>query len=197
MIEAVGPQLPGQAARCFRKVLDSFAKPGTRVELPPLGDLSATLNAASASLALVLFDFQTALWLSPLLDRQDVRDFLRFRTGVPLVQEPGNAAFAICMASEFAGIHPRLSKGSAEYPDRSTTAVVQVQDFEAPQRVKLQGPGIRDAAVMSAAGFSLHEWTLLADDRILFPLGIDVALTSAASLVAIPRSTRITCLEDR
>jgi alpha-D-ribose 1-methylphosphonate 5-triphosphate synthase subunit PhnH len=191
MTEAINLQDAGKAAACFRTILEAFSKPGKCVELPALGELPFGLNVATANLLLSLCDYQTLVWLSPSLDTKQVKDFLRFHTGAPLRTECEAATFAVCSASEFAKFYPRFNRGTDEYPDRAATAVVQVDTFAARQTVTLQGPGLRGSVKVAAQGFGSREWNLLTDDRIRFPLGVDVALTSDQSLVAIPRSTRI------
>ena len=197
MIEAKDLQAPARAAHDFRAILDAFAKPGQAVTVPQLADKPAALQAASVVMALALCDYQSPVWLSPRINHTDVRSFLRFHTGAPIVTDPAEAHFAIVESGEFAKHFPLFNKGNDEYPDRSATVIVQADAFEAPQRVRLEGPGIRLQHELAVAGFGPREWNLLSEDRILFPLGIDVAFVSDTKLVGLPRSTRITTLEDR
>jgi alpha-D-ribose 1-methylphosphonate 5-triphosphate synthase subunit PhnH len=197
MIDAKDLQSPAQAAHSFRAILDAFSEPGVPIQLSAVANCPAPLQAASAVLALSLCDFQTPVWLSKKLDGPDVRSFLRFHTGASIVGKAEDAAYAFLDASEFADSYPRLHKGTDEYPDRSATAVVQVSNFFGLQSVRLEGPGIKTAVELSIAGFAEGDWTMLSDDRILFPLGVDVAFASGAQLVAVPRSTRISLMEGR
>lgn len=197
MTEAKELQAAANAARCFRGILDAFAKPGQPVIVPELEDKPSALHSATVVLALALTDFQSPIWLSPDINHTDVRSFLRFHTGAPLVTDPGEAHFALVQGEEFARHFPFFNKGNDEYPDRSATVIVQASAFKAPQRVRLEGPGIKLHHELSVAGFGPTEWDLLSDDRILFPLGVDVAFVSGTTLVGLPRSTRITTLEDR
>lgn len=197
MIEAKDLQAPAQAAHDFRAILDAFAKPGQPVTMPQLADKPASLQAASIILALALCDYQSPVWLSPAINQTDVRNFLRFHTGAPVVTNPAEAHFAFVESDEFATHFPLFNKGNEEYPDRSATVIVQAAAFHAPQRVRLEGPGIKFHAELAIAGFGPLEWNLLSEDRILFPLGIDVAFVSDTQLVGLPRSTGITTLEDR
>lgn len=197
MIEAKDLQSPAHAAYNFRAILDAFAKPGRPVALAPLTGCPPKFHAASAGIALSLCDYQTAIWLSPGIDSAELRTFLRFHTGVPIVSKASEADFAFMEAAELAQFYSHFSKGTDEYPDRSATLIAQTTAFEATQKVKLEGPGIERNVVVSADGLGAREWSLLADDRILFPLGVDVAFSNESSLFAVPRSTRITCLENR
>lgn len=190
-------QSPAQAAQSFRTILDAFAKSGQLVSLPLVSDCPSGLHAAAAGIALALCDYQTSIWLSPDIDSPGLRNFLRFHTGAPVADKASEAGFAFVGSGEFAQFFPQFNKGTDEYPDRSTTVIVQTTAFSAPQPVKLEGPGIKQDATLEVEGFGSREWKLLADDRILFPLGVDVAFTAGGMLVAVPRSTRIACLGDR
>jgi alpha-D-ribose 1-methylphosphonate 5-triphosphate synthase subunit PhnH len=197
MIEAKDLQAPAQAAHDFRAILDAFAKPGQPMTVPKLAEKPAALHDASVVLALALCDYQSPVWLSPRINQTEVRSFLRFHTGSPIVSSPAEAHFAFIESGEFAKYFALFNKGNDEYPDRSATVIVQASAFEARQRVRLEGPGIKLHSILAVAGFGPMEWNLLSEDRILFPLGIDVAFISDTKLVGLPRSTRITTLEDR
>lgn len=197
MIEAKELQAPGQAAHSFRTILDAFSKPGIPVQLAKVADCPQPFLGNAAVLALSLCDFQTPIWLSEKLDRPDVRSFLRFHTGAPIVGKAEDASFAFLHASEFSETYPRLHKGTDEYPDRSATAVVQVTNFSARQLVRLEGPGIKTAIELAVADIDAKAWTMLSDDRILFPLGVDIAFASDTELIAVPRSTRISMSKVR
>ena len=197
MIEAKDLHAPARAAHDFRAILNAFAKPGHQENLPQLKEKPSALHSASVVLALTLCDYQSPVWLSPRVNTSDVRSFLRFHTGASLVADVAAAQFAFIESGEFADHFPRFNRGSDEYPDRSTTVIVQAGALTAPQRVRLEGPGIKTKAEIAVAGFGPREWNLISDERILFPLGIDIAIVSNTKLVGLPRSTRITTLEDR
>lgn len=196
MIEAKDMQASAQAALNFRLILDAFARPGTVVNLPDTIDEYAPLDGSTVAVALALCDFQTPIWLSPSLATPQAKSFLRFHTGAAIVSGLEDARFAFLKADEFLSVFPELDRGTDGYPDRSTTAIVQTENFAAPQRVRLAGPGIKEVLVVEVEGMTPQIWNLLANDRVLFPLGVDVAFASGSKLFAIPRSTQLTLLED-
>ena len=56
----------------------------------------APLFAPAAALLLTLCDYETPVWLDPVLaDSAEVAAFLRFHTGARLVASPADAAFAV------------------------------------------------------------------------------------------------------
>jgi alpha-D-ribose 1-methylphosphonate 5-triphosphate synthase subunit PhnH len=197
MIEARQMQSSAQAAQIFRAILDAFAKPGNPVSLPAVSDCPQGLHAAAMGIALALCDYQTSIWFSPSIDCPELRNFLRFHTGAAVVTNAAEAGFAFVESGEFGRYFSQFNKGTDEYPDRSATVIVQAAAFDAPLRVKLEGPGTKRSPTLAVEGFGHSEWKLLMEDRILFPLGVDVAFVVGEKLVTVPRSSRISCLEKR
>src|SRR5215471_16904990 len=79
----------------FRAVVDALARPGTIRRIPSKVAAPPPLNAAAAAVALTLLDYETPIWLDPMLaGRQDVVDWFRFHTGAPITLDPSGAAFA-------------------------------------------------------------------------------------------------------
>lgn len=84
----------------------------------------------------------------------------------------------------------RFAFGSSEYPDRSTTLIVQVDSLTSGPAWELRGPGIDGSAVLQAT-VQGNLFEQLAVNVALFPRGIDVVLVHDDTIVAIPRSTRL------
>jgi alpha-D-ribose 1-methylphosphonate 5-triphosphate synthase subunit PhnH len=84
-----------------------------------------------------------------------------------------------------------FSFGSNEYPDRSTTLIVQVECLTQGPAFELRGPGI-DGTTMLRANIQPRDlFERIAVNATLFPRGIDVVLVHDDSIVAIPRTTRL------
>jgi len=79
--------------------------------------------------------------------------------------------------------------GTSEYPDRSTTLIVELESFTAAN-VSLSGPGIKDST-----DFALPDSTACQGNAAQFPLGVDFFFTSGGQLAALPRSTTILAKE--
>jgi alpha-D-ribose 1-methylphosphonate 5-triphosphate synthase subunit PhnH len=84
-----------------------------------------------------------------------------------------------------------FSFGSSEYPDRSTTLILQVESLGEGRAFELQGPGIDGTAKLQAKIQPRDLFERLAVNATLFPRGIDVVLVHEDSIVAIPRTTRL------
>lgn len=177
--------------RVFRAVLEAMARPGTIVELPVSLDAPAPLAPATAALALALADYETPLWLDEAAATDTVSEYVRFHCGCPLAARSDQAAFAII--ADPAAMPPldRFHPGSDEYPDRSTTLIIQVASLTGGQPWRLTGPGIRGNAALSAAGFPPEFRTWVQANHDLFPRGVDLVFTAGRLMAALPRSTRL------
>lgn len=170
------------AARSFRAAMTAMARPGTIVRMtgaqPP-----APLSPAAATLLLTLCDGETPLYLAGRFDTTEIRDWVTFHTGAPLVGA-GAASFAV---GDWSGLHPldAYAIGLADYPDRSATLIVECDDLS-PDGAHLSGPGIKDSATLS-----LPEITAFQANAARFPLGLDFFFTAGAQLAALSRTTKV------
>lgn len=170
---------PEQAAHAFRAAMEAMARPG-RIESVTGAAPPAPLSVAAGVLLLTLADPTTPVHLAPSHDTEAVRGWLAFHTGAPLV-EAERAVFAV--GTWEALPVARLSVGTAEYPDRSATLIVEMADLRA-EGPRLTGPGIKGVAHLS-----LPEVAAFRANRALYPLGFDTFLTCGDRLAALPRST--------
>ncbi|RYE29112.1 MAG: phosphonate C-P lyase system protein PhnH, partial [Hyphomicrobiales bacterium] len=117
--------------------------------------------------------------------------WLRFHCGTALVEDPTEAAFAVI---DGAAAGPELSAfnlGTDQFPDRSTTVIVQVASLEGGTTVTLAGPGILGSRDIAPQGLPPGFADELRDNGALYPLGVDVLLAHGESLIGLPRSTQI------
>jgi len=169
-------------ARAFRAALQAMARPG-RIEgvtgvAPP-----APCSVAAGALILTLCDTTTPLYLAPSHDTEALRGWITFHTGAPFTG-PEDAMFAL---GTWAALQPvtRFAIGTAEYPDRSATLIVEVAALTATGAT-LSGPGIE-----TEARLSLPETEAFRANRRRFPLGFDTYLACGDRLAGLPRSTRV------
>lgn len=181
---------PHDAQRLFRGVLEAFSHPGRIIQLrdPPAGP--GTLNPAAVAFLLTLADRETPLWLDAGLDKPDVRDFLRFHAGAPLVPARGAATFAVILSSSgdpFAG----FAIGTDTYPDRAATLVIEVPSLEGGPACTWRGPGIDGEARVAIEGLGADFWPAWAANHALFPCGVDLVFAAGSRLVSLPRSVAV------
>ncbi|GIT90652.1 carbon-phosphorus lyase subunit PhnH [Jannaschia pagri] len=171
-----------QSAQAFRGIMEAMARPGTihtvTGSTPP-----APLSAAAGAVLLTLCDADTPVHLAGARDCAEVRAWLAFHTGAP-VTDPSSCMFAVG-TWEALGPLTAFPVGSSEYPDRSTTLIVETPDLQ-PQGATLTGPGIKDRASLSVPDVGA-----LQANHALFPLGLDFIFTSGDRLAALPRSTEV------
>lgn len=178
------------AQRIFRGVLDAFSRPGRVVTLADAPAGPGTLSPAAAAFLLTLADRDTPLWLDGAFDRPEVRDFLRFHAGTPIVEQREAAAFAV-LAGGNAGTLDGLAVGSDAYPDRSATVLIEVAALDSGTMRRLRGPGIDGAAEIAVDGLPDEFWPAWAANHALFPCGVDLVFAAGSRLLALPRSIAV------
>ncbi|WP_172291895.1 phosphonate C-P lyase system protein PhnH [Pseudoruegeria sp. HB172150] len=171
-----------QAAHAFRAIMSAMARPG-RIEtiagaMPP-----APLSAAAGAVLLTLCDADTPIYLAGQCDTEEARAWIRFHLGAPLAG-PRDAAFALGHWEELQPLSA-YPIGTPEYPDRSTTLIVECDRLEA-NGASLKGPGIRDVAKLS-----LPEIAAFQANHRRFPLGLDFLFTCSDRIAALPRTTEV------
>jgi alpha-D-ribose 1-methylphosphonate 5-triphosphate synthase subunit PhnH len=173
---------PVAAAQAFRAAMTAMARPGEIREIsgatPPAG-----LSVAAGSLLLTLCDAETGVHLAGDFDRADLRDWLVFHTGAPLVA----AEHADFVLGDWEAVQPlhRFRIGTAEYPDRSATLIVELPELTNTGAM-LRGPGIKDSNHLSLPALKAFQ-----DNGLLYPLGLDFFFTCDARVAALPRSTHV------
>jgi alpha-D-ribose 1-methylphosphonate 5-triphosphate synthase subunit PhnH len=172
----------------FRAVMDATARPGTVHRLPVDVAPPAPLAAGPAALALALCDADTRLWLAPSWSNAETAAWIAFQCGAPLTRDTERADFALAPAGEAPDLKT-LSQGSQEYPDRSTTLVVEVAALEGGDEIALSGPGIEGTRMIAPKGLPDGFLAMRAANRLLFPRGVDVILAAGADILALPRTT--------
>ncbi len=177
--------------KVFRCALDAMAHPGRIAKLPAHLDPPTPLFATSASLLLALADYETSVWLDDTLAEVPVvAEFIRFHTGTRLTRARREAEFAVIAEPEHMPPLTAFASGTPEYPDRSTTLIIQVATL-ANRGWQLTGPGIRERAAFSAAPVPTDFVQQFAANRARFPLGVDLIFATRTEIAALPRTCRI------
>ena len=147
------------AQAVFRAVMDAMARPGTISRSRPLAAPPAPLSPTAAAVALTLCDHDTPLWLDPALAALGGGAHPG-SASTPARRSPTTPAEALSPWSP-SPAEPdrarRFAQGTQEYPDRSTTLILQVETCRRAQRCRCEGPGIettrRHRAGAAAAPF--------------------------------------------
>ncbi|QIP07327.1 phosphonate C-P lyase system protein PhnH [Bradyrhizobium symbiodeficiens] len=180
------------AQSTFRSVMDAMARPGSVQRIVPMAGAPDTMMRGTAAIALTLFDHDTPLWLDArMAESPELVKWLKFHTGAPVVQDSSIVSFALISDGGALPQLERFALGTSEYPDRSTTLILQVDSLDAGRSFELRGPGIDGVAMLNASVKPFDLFERLHVNEALFPRGIDVVLVADDALVAIPRTTRI------
>jgi len=184
------------AQTVFRAVMDAMARPGSVQPLPVFARPPAPLSATAGAIALALCDNDTPLWLDPALQASTaVKSWLGFHTGAPLANTPADAHFAlIANPAEMAALDG-FSQGTQDYPDRSTTLILQVGNLVFGAPLLLEGPGIEKAATIAPAQMPRHFVEQWKQNISRFPRGVDIILAAPDGVACLPRTTRIKTME--
>lgn len=180
-----------QSQGAFRALLAALSEPGLACELgdavvPPPG-----LEPATAVALLTLADYETPIWLPAALRDGPAGAWLRFHCGAALVDAPARAAFAVIDSAEAEPKFAGFNAGDDQFPDRSTTVLVQCAGLTGGKAVTLEGPGIPGRRSIAPAGLRPGFWTEVADNAALYPLGVDLLLVHGPQVLGLPRSTQI------
>ncbi len=172
------------AARAFRACLQAMARPG-RIYPVTGAEPPAPLSPAAGTILLTLADSTTPLHLAPSHDTPAIRQWIAFHCAAPLTGA-GTATFVV---GNWAAMQPvdRFARGTADYPDRSATLIIEME--EGDPNARLTGPGIE-----TAIDARLPEITAFEANNAVFPLGFDCYLTHGDRISALPRSTRVEAL---
>lgn len=182
------PVLDGQ--RTFRQVLKAMAHPGRLISLEMEMEAPEPLHRITAAICLTLLDGETPLWMD-LDERSEVADWLRFHCGCPLVDSPTFASFGLISKGYGEPSLDRFRLGEDEFPEQSTTLIIQVSGFTPGSGRYLRGPGIENRERLDVHGLPEPFWKAWIKNQRLYPRGVDVFFTSASTLVGLPRTTEV------
>lgn len=185
------------AQSTFRSVMDAMARPGSIQRIAVAAGAPSPLMRGAAAIALTLFDHDTPVWLDAAMsETADVTKWLKFHTGAPVIADSAVCSFALIGDPRALPALDRFAFGSNEYPDRSTTLILQVASLTEGSRFELRGPGIDGTAALQATIEPADLFERLDVNAALFPRGIDVVLVADDVIVAIPRTTRLSAKGD-
>ncbi len=177
------------AQQTFRLLMDVFAAPATIRNFSPAVMGPSGLLPVTTAILLALADADAPVWIdSGRENYRGIADYLRFHTGARIVSDPAEASFAVVDGNDDIDCF-RFNTGTPEYPDRSTTVVVQSEQLIA-SGLRYTGPGLKQPVMFSARPL----WHSFADDFAangnLFPCGLDFIVVATGQLAAMPRSLR-------
>lgn len=176
------------AQQTFRALLDALARPGmvqtTASLTPPEGFVPSC-----AAAALTLLDLETTVWLQPGLP-EAARSWLLFHTGCRFTSHSQTADFAVIWDIDTLPNLEDFNWGTAEYPEASTSLLIQLPDLQTGRSITLQGPGILDAITIHTP-LSASFWQQWQEMTADYPLGIDSWCFAGNQVLGLPRTARL------
>jgi alpha-D-ribose 1-methylphosphonate 5-triphosphate synthase subunit PhnH len=181
-----------QSQAVFKAAMWALAEPAKALPAPVRLDAPRPLGPVAAALLLALADFETGIWLDPqLAAAPDVSTYLRFHTGARITDDPAAAQFAAIADPAAMPSFPTFAQGTSEYPDRSTTLILQVESLASGVPLVLEGPGIQGVRSIAPAPLPADFAARLTANRARFPQGIDLLLVTETEIAGLPRSLRV------
>src|SRR6267378_2097180 len=160
------------AQSTFRSVMDAMARPGNVQRIAAVAGTPDTMMRGTAAIALTLFDHDTPVCLDARMsETAHVAKWLKFHTSAPVIADSSISSFALIGDPKDLPALDRFAFGSNEYPDRSTTLILQVDSLTEGPPLELRGPGIDGAAVLQAGIQPSDLFERLEINRTLFPRG--------------------------
>jgi alpha-D-ribose 1-methylphosphonate 5-triphosphate synthase subunit PhnH len=180
------------AQRMFRAAMNALSRPGTPMAVDAGCTPPAPLTPELAGLALTLADHETPVWLDSALAASDeVRDYLRFHTGAPIVSEAADAVFALISDTAACARLTGFAQGEPDFPDRSATLLMAAACIEDRGPLVLSGPGIAGQSHLHVAPLPPDFPAQWAENHDAFPLGVDIIFAAPGLIAGLPRSTLV------
>lgn len=180
-----------QSQSVFKALMDGMARPGTLQALDRGVAPPSPMGAGAGAIALTLCDHDTPVYLAMPLVEAGVPGWLAFQTGALVTDDRTEAQFAFLDRSTLLPPLSTFAAGTQEYPDRSTTIVLEVPSFKGGQDYILTGPGIQDSTTISVSGLPAPFEGLWKENNAHYPRGVDLVLVAGLEMICLPRTVRI------
>jgi len=180
-----------QSQAVFRALMDGMARPGTIVAIDASAVPPAPMGRGAGAIALTLCDTDTVVWLTQAQAQSAVPAWLAFHTGAPVTNVKPEARFAFVEVGALVPGFNQFALGTQEYPDRSTTVVIEIAALSGGPEMIASGPGIKDEMEISPVGLPDIFLTLWNENRAVFPRGVDLVLVAGDMALCLPRTVKL------
>jgi alpha-D-ribose 1-methylphosphonate 5-triphosphate synthase subunit PhnH len=180
-----------QSQSVFKAMMDGMARPGTVQTIENSAAPPASMGAGAGAIALALCDHDTPVYLCRSLVDAGLPGWLAFQTGALVTDDRTEAQFAFFDKSAQLPPLSTFSAGTQEYPDRSTTIILEVPAFGGGQDFILTGPGIQETTTINVVGLPAPFEDLWKENNGHYPRGVDLVLVANLEMICLPRTVRI------
>ena len=201
MVREVGFNDVFDSQATFRALLDSMSRPGTISQIPRVAYKAPPHGFCSPALSILktLCDHRVSFSLG---EAQSIPEWIRYlevNLAAPY-RALEMADYVLFDGSAYDAGFARVKRGSLEYPESSTTALLFVSrlslhpdESDGPGcDLVLAGPGVKDRVRLSVTGLDPAYASARAAVNRDFPLGVDLFLVDTDGRVAgVPRSSAV------
>ncbi|OJF91319.1 phosphonate C-P lyase system protein PhnH [Pararhizobium antarcticum] len=180
-----------QSQAVFRALMDGMARPGTVVAIDASAVPPEPMGRGAGAIALTLCDTDTPAWLTQTQAQSAVPAWLAFHTGAPVTDVKPEARFAFVEAGAMVPGFNQFALGTQDYPDRSTTLVIEIAALSGGPAMIGAGPGIKGEVEISPVGLPDIFLTLWNENRSVFPRGVDLVLVAGDAALCLPRTVKL------
>jgi len=189
------PVVDAQSA--FRTIMDAMARPASVLAMRPLVAPPSPLGAATGAIACTLIDADTPFWLDPMLSAHETLGaWLGFHTGASVASATAAVHFALIGDAASMAPFEQFAQGSQDYPDQSTTLILQLESLTEGAPLAFEGPGIKGRNTIAPKGLPADFARQWRDNGKRFPRGVDLILTAADAIACLPRTARLIQAEN-
>ena len=201
MVREIGFDDVFDSQATFRALLDSMSRPGKICQVP-LRPYRSPLNGfcpPALSILKTLCDHRVSFSLGTANETPEWIRYLEVNLATPFMPVE-KADYVLFDGAGYDPAFSRLGRGSLEFPEKSATALICVDQLsdepgvseKPPCSLLLTGPGVKGQARLSAAGLDPGYVTGRQKAIRYFPMGVDLFLVDRQGHVAgIPRTSMV------
>jgi alpha-D-ribose 1-methylphosphonate 5-triphosphate synthase subunit PhnH len=106
-----------------------------------------------------------------------------------------SASFAVINQLDTDLVLKDFALSTAEFPERSSTLLIELPALSGGPNLEWRGPGIANAQRVSLQGLTADFWLQWQTNQALFPQGVDIIFTCGSSVLGLPRTTSVSQME--
>ena len=172
----------------FRTMLKAISFPGSIFTVPENLETDNVIYSSTANIIFTLFDIDTKIFIdSEKISK--IQNFITFNTNANCIEKSNHCDFAIIQNKEF-NIE-NFNLGTDEYPDNSSTIIIEVEDLINGEELIIEGPGIEKTKSISPTNLPKNFQSQWQNNNFIFPRGVDLILTCKDDFFCLPRTSKV------
>ena len=177
-----------ESQEAFHLILQATANPGKKVKFMNHNYSQKDLHISSVNIIFTLLDLDTNVFIQS-AQENIISNFIKLHTGSPITKNKIESDFAIITHGDLD--FDSFNDGLDQYPDKSTTLIIQIQSMSEGEDFVLSGPGIKISNQITLRGIPHNFKEKINSNSSKFPRGVDIFLTCNDELISLPRTIKI------